>query len=340
MAGVPNYGVSIQTCSGEFATATTHEAVSNELPSFRLPGIMEGDGDTESADSDSGSDSDNGDNYARGRGSRRRRRRAPSWHQQRKEAFVERVQNEKFWDIQDEVERLTSLSFYFIRQCSRTSNIFDDLETFILPSEVEAGTTNVPTERAIDKQRRLLVRLQDKKFLQALQELQEHLRSDFKIEWLTLPFSPTDLEANKLANKKADWASDTHKEAVRLFAKTVNKMHEVKSLVANANADSTAATSRMYTKTQAATYMETVRKNMWILNNRFEYDRRLGGFYRIGDKRKGAIALMSSPSVAAKVVGGKPNVRPRNNDKRRWQYNKRPRKDLRDAATEKQKPHQ
>ena len=192
---------------------------------------MEGDGDTESADSDSGSDSDNGDNYARGRGSRRRRRRAPSWHQQRRKAFVDRIQNEKFWDIQDEVERLTSLSFYFIRQCSRTSNIFDDLETFILPAEVEAGTTNIPTERAIDKQRRLLVRLRDKKFLQALQELQEHLRSDFKIEWLTLPFSPTDLEANKLANKKADWASDTHKEAVRLFAKTVNKIHEVKSLV-------------------------------------------------------------------------------------------------------------
>ena len=233
---------------------------------------------------------------------------------------------------------LTPLSIFFLRHCTRTSDVIGDLETFILPAEVEEKTTNVPTERANDRAM-LLIKLKDKKFLQAVQELQEHLRKDFKIEWLTLPFSPTDPKLYEVFNKKAKWASDTHKEAVRLFAKTVNKMHQVKLLVSEANARGTAATSRMYTKTQAATYVETVRKNMWILNNRFEYDRSTGGFRRIGDKRKGAIALMSFPAAAAKVIGGKPNVRPRNNDERRWHYNKRPRRDLRDAPTEKEKPH-
>lgn len=245
------------------------------------------------------------------------------------------MKTRQFWDERDKDEFLTPMSLYFIRQCSRTSDLFDDPKKFILPGEVEEGTTNVPTQLC-NTRTMMLVKLKDKKFLQAVQELQENLQSGFKIEWLTVPFSPTDPEEYEVDNKKADWARDTHKEAVRLFAKTVNKMHQVKTLVGNANADSTAATSRMYTKTQAATYMETVRKNMWILNNRFEYNRSTGGFRRIGDKRKGAIALMSSAAKAAKVIGGNPNVRPRDDNKRRWHYNKRPRRDLRDAPTEEQ----
>ena len=319
----------ISTASGDFATTTTAEGGSNNQRSSRLRGNLEGNGDTES-------DSDNGDNNARGRGSCRRR--APSWHQQRKDDFWKRVKTKMFWDVRDKDEFLTPMSLYFLRQCSRTSDLFDDPKNFILPGQVEEGTTDVPTQFC-NTRAMLLVKLKDKKFLQAVQELQENLPSSFKIEWLTVPFSPTDPEEYEVDNKKVDWASDTHKEAVRLFAKTVNKMHQVKTLVGNANANSTAATSRMYTKTQAATYMETVRKNMWILNNRFEYDRSTGGFCRIGDKRKGAIALMSSAASAAKVVGGKPNVRPRKNNKRRWQYNKRPRKDLSRAPTDRQPPH-
>lgn len=332
MAGVP-----ISASSGEFVAAVAATTVERP-PAY--PVISGEDGDTESADSDpdadSDADSDDGGNV-RGRGSRRRR--APPWHRLRKDIFWKRVKTRQFWDIRDEDEFLTPMSLYFIRQCSRTSDLFDDPKKFILPGQVEEGTTNVPTQLC-NTRTMMLVKLKDKKFLQAVQELQENLQSGFKIEWLTVPFSPTDPEEYEVDNEKADWARDTHKEAVRLFAKTVNKMHQVKTLVGNANADSTAATSRMYTKTQAATYMETVRKNMWILNNRFEYDRSAGGFRRIGDYRKGAIALMSSAASAAKVVGGNPNVRPRNNNNRRWQYNKRPRRDLRDAPTEKQKPHE
>lgn len=288
----------------------------------------ENEEDTESAASDSDSSSDSSSDSDEDSDGDSDEDRNPSWHQQRKDKFVKRVRSERFWVIEDEVEMLTPLSIFFLRHCTRTSDVIDDLETFILPAEVEERTTNVPTERANDRTE-LLIKLKDKKFLQAVQELQLHLRKDFEIEWLTLPFSPTDPEGYKVANKKAKWASDTHKEVVRLFAKTVNKMHQVKLLVTEADARGTAATSRLYTKVQAATYMETVRKNMWILNNRFEYDRSTGGFCRIGDKRKGAIALMSSAASAAKVVGGKPNVRPRHNNNRRWQYNKRPRKDLR-----------
>ncbi len=230
------------------------------------------------------------------------------------------------------------MSLYFLRQCSRTSDLFDDPKKFILPGEVEEGTTNVPTQFC-NTRKKVLVKLKDKKFLQAVQELQEHLRPDFRIEWLTVPFSPTDPEEYEVDNKKADWASDTHKEAVRLFAKTVNKMHQVKTLVNEADARGTEATRGFQRNERARAYMETVRKNMWILNNRFEYDRSTGGFRRIGDKRKGAIALMSSPAAAAKVVGGKPNMRPRNDNKRRWQYNKRPRVDLSRVPTFKQEPH-
>ena len=87
MAGVPNYGVSIQTCSGELVAAVAADTdevhARTPFPSI-LPAIVERDGDTESADSDSGSDSDAGRN-SRGGGSRRRR--APTWHRQRKDIF-------------------------------------------------------------------------------------------------------------------------------------------------------------------------------------------------------------------------------------------------------------
>ena len=72
--------------------------------------------------------------------------------------------------------------------------------------------------------------------------------------------------------------------------------------------------------------VETVRKNMWILNNRFAYDKTLGGFYRPGDVRKGAIALITSPAAAAKVKGGPETVRPPPKKGQRWQHNKRPKK--------------
>lgn len=245
-----------------------------------------------------------------------------------------------FWDVRDRVTWLTPLSLYFLLQCIRTSTIIDDVGKFILPPEVEQGTADIPTENVVTRTR-LLVKLTDKMFFVALQELQKNLRKDFKVEWLTLPFSPTDPEENEVPAE--DWASDTHKEAVLLFAETVNKMHKVKLLLDEADARGTEATRGFQRNERARACMETVRKNMWILNNRFAYDKDVGGFYRPGDPRKGAIALITSPAAAAKVKGGPETVRPPPKKGQRRRYHKRPQKkrkksNLDRAATETQNP--
>jgi len=308
----------------EYSTASTASA-SSELDSDS--DLDSGANSTvgASSESNSGSDQQQPQQPQQPQQSQQSQQSQKQQHKKRKKKFLKRLTKEMFWDIRDDIMHLTPLSIYFLKECRRTSDRFDDLGVFISPPEVEDGTVDVPTDH-YNTLTRFYVKLCDKMFLLALQELQEHhLRKDFDIKWFTIPFSPNDPEEFEVFDNDANWASDAHKEAVRLFAKTVNKMHEVKLLVANANANYTAATSILYRKVQATTYMETVRKNMWILNNRFEYERSAGGFRRIGDKRKGAIALLSSPAAAAKVVGDKHSVRPLNAKGRSYSNSKRPR---------------
>lgn len=285
-----------------------------------FPTESDGSGSSSSESSDESSSSDEEDTRAGAR-----RRRIPGHYLARKKRFADRVQQEMFWDALDKYRWLTPLSLYFLVQCAGTSAIIGDVGDFILPPELEEDTADVPTEEATTRTR-LLVKLNDKLFFLALRELQKLLRKDFKVDWFTLPFSLTDPEENEVSVEGLELASDTHNEVVALFAETVNKMHQVKVLVREANAKGTEATRGFQRKTQAATYVETVRKNMWILNNRFAYDKTLGGFYRPGDVRKGAIALITSPAAAAKVKGGPETVRPPPKKGQRWQHNKRPKK--------------
>lgn len=297
-------GVSVSASSGDMSGSTSVA---------RYP--------TESDGSESSDDSSSSDEEDTGAGARRRR--IPDDYRARKVNFADRVQNEKFWDVNDEYTWLAPLSLYFLVKCARTSAIIGDVGDFILPPEVEEGTADVPTQKAATRAR-LLVKLNDKLFFLALQKLQKLLRKDFKVEWFTLPFSLKDPQKNEVSTEQIDLASATHEEAVALFANTVNKMHKVELLVDEADARGTEATRGFQRNERARACAETVRKNMWILNHQFKYDRNLGGFYRAGDLRKGAIALITSPAAAAKVKGGPETVRPPPKKRQRRQRNKRP----------------
>lgn len=308
---------------------------------------------TEDESSGAESDEDEDDSTARGRrrtprrthrhgrkrGRKRGRLRTPPRLRKRRDAFRKRVETEKFWDVRDTHMQLTPMSMYFLEECARTSTLIDDARHFVLPSVSEEDFDSVPTIDAA-KRTRLQVKLKDKLFFVALQEVQGLLKERYDIEWLTLPFSVSEQQENEVyPEEAAKWAGGAHKEAVRLFANTVNKLHQIKLLVSNANALRTAATTRLYTKAQAAAYTETVRKNVWVLNNRFAYDGSAGGFYRVGDKRKGAIAQLTSHAAAANVKGGDPEMRPAKTVNERQPYltyRKRPRRMEENAPTERQ----
>lgn len=332
MASIP---ISADSGSG---VGTGADASNSEV---QFPTASDSSGSSGSSGSESSDSESSGDD-----GETSRRRRIPSSYRERKNKFWNKVHEEKFWDVRDKIMWLLPLSRYFLENCAGESDYLDDVGDLILPSEVEEEYADVPTKQVVDS-KRLLVKLEDKMFYLALRQVQGLLRKEFKIEWLTLPFSLSEpQENNKLFPDEAVWASDTHKEALRLFAKTVNKMHEVKLLVKEANARGTEATRGFQRKLSARAYVETVRKNMWILNNQFAYDKTLGGFYRAGDRAKGAIARITSHAAAAVVKGGIPTVRPPEKERVRRQHSKRPLSttnaqngSLTDAPSENQPPH-
>ena len=328
MAGVP-----ISTASGAIVRPNSDPGPPRRWPASVETGGSDADSDADDLERGGGTESArpnaSGGEAKDARADARadaRRRATPSDYWEQLTKFNDRVKTNKFYDARDEHTWSTPLSWWFLKICVAESSIVEDAEDLVAPPITERGYPNIPTQQAASRAI-LLVKLTDKMFFLALRELQKLLRKNFKVEWFTLPFSVNFRpEENEVSVEDLELASDTHKEVVALFAETVNKMHQVKLLVREANAKGTEATRGFQRKTQAVTYVETVRKNMWILNNRFAYDKTLGGFYRPGDVRKGAIALITSPAAAAKVKGGPETVRPPPKKGQRWQHNKRPKK--------------
>lgn len=253
-----------------------------------------------------------------------------------KERFRRRLYSEKFWDVRDQRFKNIPLSMFFIEECVKQCDYkVSDAFEFISSVEILPGA-EVPLAVEGERALPLFVKFRELTFFLALEKLRAHLKSTYDIEYFTLPFTlpsrnPGDdsLATLKLGEHVAHKFNAEHAEALSLFVVAVHRMHEVLSLMQEANTKRTAVGRGLYTKLTATGLMETVRQNMWILNNRFAYDASVGGFYRIGARRnKSAIALMNSMAAANRVRESAVSVRPTASQQKRsrWQYTKPPAK--------------
>ena len=221
---------------------------------------------------------------------------------------------------------------FFVEECVgncnyKVKNAYD----FIQPGESQTGLRHVPTENVL-RNPSLFVTFKDTTFFLAVKKLREHLKPSYDIRYFTLPFTlPTSNQGgnsgsnNEVGEHVAHKFNKTHAEALHLFVVAVYKMSQVLALLQDADSKGTAVGSRLYTSVRATAYMETVREHIWILNNRFAYDKSIGGFYRIGaHTNKGAIALMNSLAAASRVSESASTVRSSTAEQEpRWTYAKR-----------------
>lgn len=234
-----------------------------------------------------------------------------------------------FWEVRDDDFRNIPLSLFFIKQCVKTCDYkVRNAYEFILPAESQRVDSLVPTQDNVNG-KYLFVSFKEPTFYLALEKLRENLKPVFNIKYFTLPFTlPLESQGNddgndlELGEHVAHRFNKTHAEALKLFVVAVHRMSKVIALVQESDSRGTAVGSKLYDKMSAATYMETVRQNMWILNNRFAYDKNIGGFYRVGARRnRNAIALLSSMAAASAVKESASTVRSsEQGQKRRWQY--------------------
>ena len=268
------------------------------------------------SDSDSDLDSDTDDTVSPPRARRRRKGRQRRRDDDLSQQFRRRLDAEMFWDVRDKRFQHVPLSMFFVEECVgncnyKVKNAYD----FIQPGESQTGLRHVPTENVL-RNPSLFVTFKDTTFFLAIKKLREHLKPSYDIRYFTLPFTlPTSNQGDNSGNNNevgehvAHKFNKTHAEALHLFVVAVYKMSQVLALLQDADSRGTAVGSRLYTSVRATAYMETVREHIWILNNRFAYDKSIGGFYDRAQTNKVAIALMNSLAAATRVSESASTVR-------------------------------